>query len=78
LIAHGICRDTKGWGAHICKAPGGLVGEYAKGDVQRTYELYQYYMQKWEHKPSLSVAYRREMDLMPYILRMDQHGVRID
>lgn len=78
LIAHGICRDTKGWGAHICKAPGGLVSEYAKGDVQRTYELWQYYLQKWEHKPSLSVAYRREMDLMPYILRMDQHGVRID
>lgn len=78
LISHGICRDTKGWGAHICKAPGGLVGEYAKGDVQRTYELYLHYLKKWEHTPSLFVAYRREMELMPHILRMDQHGVRID
>jgi DNA polymerase I len=78
LISHGVCRDTKGWGAHICKAPGGLVGEYAKGDVQRTYELYQYYLKKWENKPHLFVAYRREMDLMPHILRMDQHGVQID
>ena len=78
LIAHGVCRDTKGWGAHICKAPGDLVGEYAKGDVQRTYELHQYYLKKWESKPHLLAAYRREMDLMPHILRMDQHGVRID
>ena len=78
LVNHGICRDTKDWGKHICKAPGGLVGEYAKGDVVRTFDLYNFYLKKWEHKQSLFVAYRREMELMPHILRMDQHGVRID
>jgi DNA polymerase-1 len=77
LISHGVCRDVKGWGAWIAYAPGGLVGEYAKGDVQRTYELWKYYNGKWHDKPRLQGAYRREMDLMPYILRMDQHGVRI-
>lgn len=77
LVSHGVCRDVKGWGKWIAYAPGGLVGEYAKGDVQRTYELWKYYNGKWHDKPRLQGAYRREMDLMPYILRMDQHGVRI-
>ena len=77
LVSHGVCRDVKGWGKWIAYAPGGLVGEYAKGDVQRTYELWNYYNAKWHDKPHLQSAYRREMDLMPYILRMDQHGVRI-
>ena len=36
LVSHGVCRDSKGWGAHIAKAPGTLVGEYAIGDVTRT------------------------------------------
>jgi DNA polymerase-1 len=76
LIAHGVCRDVKGWGKWIAYAPGDLVGEYAKGDVQRTYELWQFYNAKFS--PELQAAYRREMDLMPHILRMDQHGVRID
>ena len=78
LISHGVCRDVKGWGKWIAYAPGKLVGEYAKGDVQRTYELWRFYHEKWVETPSLLTAYRREMDLMPHILRMDQHGVRID
>jgi DNA polymerase-1 len=77
LVSHGVCRDVKKWGKWIAYAPGGLVGEYAKGDVQRTYELWKYYNGKWHDKPRLQGAYRREMELMPYILRMDQHGVRI-
>lgn len=77
LVSHGVCRDVKGWGKWIAYAPGGLVGEYAKGDVQRTYELWNYYNGKWHDKPHLQSAYRREMDLMPFVLRMDQHGVRI-
>jgi DNA polymerase III epsilon subunit-like protein len=45
LVFHGVCRaNDKGWGAHISKAPGDLVGEYAKGDVVRTYKLYEYFM----------------------------------
>ena len=45
LIQHGVCRSNdKSWGAHIAKAPGDLVGEYAKGDVIRTYKLYEFFM----------------------------------
>jgi DNA polymerase I-like protein with 3'-5' exonuclease and polymerase domains len=45
LVAHGICRaNDKAWGAHIAKAPGNLVGTYAKGDVVRTYKLYEFFM----------------------------------
>lgn len=44
LIRHGIVRSTdKNWGAHICKAPGDLVGRYACGDTDRTYELYHFF-----------------------------------
>jgi DNA polymerase I-like protein with 3'-5' exonuclease and polymerase domains len=44
LVARGICRaNDKSWGAYISKAPGNLVGEYAKGDVLRTYKLFEYY-----------------------------------
>ena len=44
LIAHGVCRSNdKGWGAHISKAPGNLVGTYAIGDVVRTWNLFEYY-----------------------------------
>lgn len=44
LVARGICRpDDKNWGAHISKAPGKLVGTYAKGDLVRTRLLRNYY-----------------------------------
>ena len=33
-------RSIKEWGAHICKAPGDLVGRYAVGDVDRTGQLF--------------------------------------
>lgn len=46
LVAHGVCRDTKGWGAFIAYAPGDLVGEYAIGDVKRTFDLWEYYNAK--------------------------------
>lgn len=43
LVSHGICRaNDKGWGAHISKAPGNLVGRYAIGDVERTFKLFEY------------------------------------
>jgi DNA polymerase I-like protein with 3'-5' exonuclease and polymerase domains len=44
LVRHGVCRaNDKAWGAHIAKAPGNLVGTYAKGDVIRTYLLYEFF-----------------------------------
>ena len=43
LIAHGHCtRTDKSWGAHIAKAPGSLVGTYARGDVIRTLKLFEH------------------------------------
>ena len=37
LVGQRIVRQgDKGWGAHIAKAPGKLVGQYAIGDVART------------------------------------------
>jgi DNA polymerase-1 len=78
LINHGVCRDTKGWGAYIAYAPGDLVGKYAIGDVERTYRLYQFYMARMATKPKVLAAYRQELALMPHILHMDQRGVNID
>lgn len=46
LIAHGVCRaNDKGWGAHIAKAPGKLVGDYAIGDVRKTMNLYKKFVE---------------------------------
>jgi hypothetical protein len=47
LVANGICRaGDKNWGAHISKAPGKLVGAYAHGDITRTRDLYNFYLNK--------------------------------
>ena len=47
LVRHNVCRaNDKSWGAWISKAPGKLVGTYAIGDVERTLELYHYFMKE--------------------------------
>lgn len=47
LVSHGVCRSNdKAWGAFIAKAPGNLVGEYAKGDVQRTMDLCKHFVKE--------------------------------
>jgi DNA polymerase I-like protein with 3'-5' exonuclease and polymerase domains len=38
----------KNWGAFIAKAPAKLVSKYAKGDVDRTYALYELYISSME------------------------------
>lgn len=44
LVRAGIVSpQDKNWGAHISKAPGKLVGTYAKGDLVRTRLLRNYY-----------------------------------
>jgi DNA polymerase III epsilon subunit-like protein len=49
LIMHGVVRRlSKNWGAHIARAPGKLVGTYAKGDVRRTLYLYELFKEKLE------------------------------
>ena len=77
LIRNGICRDTKGWGAYISKAPGELVGKYAEGDVTRTTALFnRLYPQIVE--AGMEQAYRNELALMPHIMAMEKRGVNLD
>lgn len=85
LIDHGIVRKgDKDWGAHICKAPGDLVGSYAVGDVVRTLKLHEHNMAKIvadipaEGLHSMLVAYNRERRLLPILLRNEEEGARVD
>jgi len=77
LIKHGVCRDTKGWGAYICKAPGALVGTYAVGDVVRTMDLFKLLFE-YVQATGMEAAYRRELALMPHVLKMEQRGLNLD
>lgn len=77
LIRHGVCRDVKGWGAYISKAPGDLVGTYAEGDVQRTLALFDYLYPIVSGSTMLE-AYKREMALMPVIGDMERRGINLD
>jgi len=77
LVSHGKCRDTKSWGAHICEAPGTLVGTYAMGDVVRTLDLFRL-LHEYVVDTGMDLAYKREISLMPHVLKMEQRGLRLD
>lgn len=78
LISNGICRDSKHkWGAHICKAPGDLVGKYANGDTLRTIELYKVLRPKLEAL-GMWPAYQREMALQPIMLENTVEGINVN
>lgn len=77
LVQNGVCRDVKGWGAHICKAPGKLVGQYADGDVIRTRKLFDKLWPEIAERGMLG-AYDRERELMPILLENERQGVRVD
>lgn len=65
------------WGAYIGKAPGTLVGQYAKGDTDRTKLLYdKLHLQVLEH--GMLDAYRREQRLAPILSASSVRGVRVD
>jgi len=73
LIDHGVVKKgARDWGAHICKAPGGLVGKYAIGDTDRTYKLFR------KLRGNFGDAYDRERELMLVLLANEQHGIRVD
>ena len=77
LIRNGVCRDSKGWGAYISKAPGELVGTYAEGDVTRTIALFnKLYPQIVD--AGMDQAYINELALMPHIMAMEKRGVNLD
>ena len=78
LIANEVVRSNdKGWGAHICKAPGGLVGEYANGDVLRTLQLFNVYEAQIQEL-GMAEAYARELELIPIMLENTFEGITID
>lgn len=78
LIQHGIVSpNSKEWGAHICKAPGGIVGKYCNGDVIRTSGLYEKLYDVIAQRNML-VAYERELKLAPILYRAEVEGVRVD
>lgn len=78
LIEQGIVRSNdKKWGAHICDAPGDLVGKYAIGDVERPYDLFSILYKKIVDAGMLP-AYQREMRLLPILLENEREGIQID
>jgi len=79
LVANGVChKRQKDWGAYICQAPGGLVGEYANGDTIRTLRLFnEVYLPRVTAAGMLN-AYRREMQLIPIMLENTLAGIAVD
>lgn len=65
------------WAAFICKAPGSLVGRYARGDTDRTHGLYE---RLWPDivERGLEPAYQREQRLAPILSESSRRGVRLD
>lgn len=77
LIKEGVVtKASKNWGAFIWRAPGGLVGKYANGDVIRTAKLFKKLTPELRRRKMLA-AYRREQELMPILLGMERRGVPV-
>lgn len=77
ILSHVPGSKMSNWGAFICLAPGDLVGRYAEGDTDRTYDLYQHLRPKIEEQ-GMWPAYQREQRLMPVLFKSSQMGVRLD
>jgi DNA polymerase I-like protein with 3'-5' exonuclease and polymerase domains len=74
LVEKGVVRPSdKGWGAHISKGDGEVVGRYAKGDVLRTGRLF--HLLK---KTRGGEAYDRERRLLPILMENSRTGLRVD
>jgi len=67
-------RAPTKWGAHIAKAPGKLVGKYARGDVVRTELLYKKFRPIVADR--MDEAYERELALVRVKLSMERRGVQ--
>jgi DNA polymerase I-like protein with 3'-5' exonuclease and polymerase domains len=64
-------------GAWIAKAPGGLVGRYAKGDVRRTTALFKH-LHPLIRSRGMEAAYDRERRLLPIFMENEAVGLRVD
>lgn len=67
-------KNAKQCGHLIWKAPGKLVGDYANGDVVRTYKIFQKYYRQMLSL-GMGEAYDRERRLQPVLLRNEREGV---
>lgn len=66
------------WGAYICKAPGGLVGKYAIGDVTRPPKLFKILWKQVIEQHGMQAAYDRERKLLPILLANEREGTPMD
>lgn len=78
-----ILRNVQGatdkrWRAHICKAPGDLVGKYANGDTHRTNALFEHLYERVVHDLDMEEAYLREKRLVNVLMDVERRGVRVD
>lgn len=79
LVAHGIVPSNAGprlVGPNIWRAPGDIVGRYAKGDVLRTRKLFDLLLPKLDAGERR--AYDRERRLLPILLNNEAQGLRVD
>lgn len=78
LVGHGVVKkNQRDWGAHICKAPGGLVGKYANGDCDRTLKLFRKLYPEIMSR-GMERSYNRERRLVPILLEQERGGIRVD
>lgn len=74
---NGVLKYQKDAGAFICKAPGKLVGEYAIGDLTRTWGVFKE-LQPWVREKDMQRAYDTERELAPMLLDNERRGIRVD
>lgn len=68
-------KPPRDWGAYIARAPGGLVGKYAKGDVVRTMKLFKLFFPRIRAE-GMEDAYKRELRLIRLKLNMERQGLQ--
>lgn len=66
------------WAAFISEAPGWLVGDYARGDVDRTYNLFVMLYSYVVNKRRMGEAYDRERRLLLHLIDNERQGARVD
>ena len=69
-------RKPTTWGAYIARAPGELVGRYAKADVRMTRKLFEFVAPRvLSGEYDMSAAYMRERRLVPLLIDMERRGI---
>jgi DNA polymerase I len=75
ILTHVPEATEKDWGGYIARAPGGLVGKYAIGDVVRTRGLFDHLHRRIIDR-GMEQAYDRERRLMPILYESSRKGIR--